>query len=541
MKLWQMNKTRFLGTFLVFLTVLLSFITVAQAKKKYTEKDIQRYMELATANHLRTNKKVVAARKAAQQAIANLKRADSLLKYVNKAQTPQQFDKGSSLVRGLMVQLKMQASKEYTELKTAHVQQTVLLKSQQKVKSDYINSIQKMNKARQKFAGLNSLMRSLLIRQHSLSKKYATLSGGQKMTLKQNNTGNIFMNPKAKQNKAKLDAIKRQSTLIRKQQLATKTAASKARSDYEKAKAAAAQNARFWKRIKRAASSLARKAKAAAAAAKRKAAEIARKAKEAAKRAAAAAKRAFQRLLAKAKAWAIKYAKKTVNTFKNKAVSKITTAAASKAWEAYKMTKIKFKGNLMAHLKVGSDYKTIRDKMLSTQRGAKASKVYAKTALISVGLYLTFYALNTTVGCWTYAGAAKKACLSDYIATSMRDAVFDITTVLVTIALDVFVIDPLSHSFAAVVSAALAAGTFGIGVAAYPIAYFAASLAMNAMVLAIQELVLRKYYNKWYNGKPLAETKKLTTSMVKGMSNKVMVCFGPKSVCKKCYKGTCTN
>ena len=77
MNLWQQNKTRFLSMSLAFLTVLLGFITVAQAKKKYTEKDIQRYMELATANHLRTNKKVIAANKAAQQAIANLKRADS--------------------------------------------------------------------------------------------------------------------------------------------------------------------------------------------------------------------------------------------------------------------------------------------------------------------------------------------------------------------------------------------------------------------------------------------------------------------------------
>lgn len=256
---------------------------------------------------------------------------------------------------------------------------------------------------------------------------------------------------------------------------------------------------------------------------------IASQAKKRAEDVAEAAKKAYRKAVAefKAKAEALAKQMAQMDEWKRRLLTRMASTAASKLYDAAKMAKSKAATELLDVLKSQKDMTAVRNTMYVKKTGAAALKAYGKTALISIGIIVAFQAFRITYTCWTDAGDAKKTCLTKELATGMRDLIFDVVGALIQTAIDLQVIEPVSHTLAAAVAAALAAGTAGIGAVSYPIAYGAASLALNLVIVVIYEVALRPEYNKLFDEKLRADVEQFTASFVSALPADALKCWGP--------------
>lgn len=170
-------------------------------------------------------------------------------------------------------------------------------------------------------------------------------------------------------------------------------------------------------------------------------------------------------------------------------------------------------------------------KAQKTSRISKVAKFSAKTALISAALAATQVSANVILNCWTRGGESKRACLEKQITLGMRDLVYFTVVNIAWFGLDAAVVEPLSHTLAASVAAALATGTMGAGALAYPIAYVASSAAMNGMVYASLETFVKPKWAKFYKDKAYSKVMTTVKRSLKGIPTKNLVCFAPKASC----------
>ena len=164
-----------------------------------------------------------------------------------------------------------------------------------------------------------------------------------------------------------------------------------------------------------------------------------------------------------------------------------------------------------------------------TKTQKQGSSAYAKLAAISMGLSITLNSAKVALKCQAYSGEAKRVCLGQEIGVALRDTIYDITSYMIMIAVDLIYFEPWSHSLAAAVTGSLAAASMGVGIGAYPIVYLASSFALNISIVFVSEAVLRPEYNKLmqvHSGKLAGWGHEI----VKNIPAKDLVCLGG---CKK--------
>lgn len=535
----KFSQLRLPTSLVTFFTVLLGLLSIVYARPKYTAQDLERIRKQAELQHINADKKVIAARKIEKQAAAVLKQVQELNGSLDKLKKPQQLQKASLQMQGLMLRLGMQKSPHFLKIRKLQLHHLSLMKKEYVARGNYLKSLRMMGKAKGQYMGLGRMLRQMSLRQQSLARQYKALSGGQTMTLKQD-TNNIFTKPN--KNKAKLDNIKKQSKQIQNRQSMTKKAAGKARADFEKAKRAAAKNQRFWKKIKSGLSSAGKAIGGVVKKGGKAAAGVAKKgyngAKKGVNKAYNAAKKGFSYLYRKARAYAIRKARQLAYTFKNKIGAQVLKKMVTKSYSAYKLTQSKFKLTLKAHLLVKSNRKTIGRQLYALKRKKDSfAKLYAKGAAIQLLSSFGYYTLRTTYNCANYYSTAKRACLTTEITQSMRDAAYDLTSAMIRVTIDIIAIDPFAHSLAAMVASALASVSMGIGAASYPLAYLAASAALNVVAKLVIDVLMKKEFYGIFNRYFLRTTYGWSKSIAYGISEKDLPCLTIRPLCKSTYKG----
>lgn len=245
------------------------------------------------------------------------------------------------------------------------------------------------------------------------------------------------------------------------------------------------------------------------------------------KKAGAAFKLAIQKFRKRVR----KEAKKIVGTWKEKILKKIATLVKKQLPKAYAMTKPKTRDKLLKVLKGKKNYKAVKRVMRAKMTAAKAAKAYAKTAIAAIALVVATQALSVTYACWKFSGSKKRNCLNKELPPAVKFGIFRVVSALVGAAIDLSVIEPLSHSLAAAVSSALAAATAGVGAAAYPVVWLISSVTMNLAVFAILEFGIKKVYSNLYNKHLSSKAKRGMRSLVARLPEKILKCWGPKKMC----------
>ena len=271
---------------------------------------------------------------------------------------------------------------------------------------------------------------------------------------------------------------------------------------------------------------------------KRKKDDIQRKTKKLAKDIANKAIKAFKKGLAEFQRRAKAMAKKLSQnkTFRNPIVQLVAKKLAVKSyttWGTFKSTK---SASLMKDVRTALSKNNRRNELKNTMRSKQQRhtrlKSYGKTAAIAVGLAVGMNALKVTYKCWQYGGSHKRHCLNVEVAIGLRDASFDTLAGFLQGAIDIELIEPSSHTMAGMISSALASLTVGIGAVAYPIAYLVSSVALNVVLSLIIEKQGRHRYNKWFESKLGAQTRRFSKNLVSKIPTNAMRCY---SHCKSHY------
>ena len=265
-----------------------------------------------------------------------------------------------------------------------------------------------------------------------------------------------------------------------------------------------------------------------------KAKRLAKKAKVRMKTIGDKVRKAFRKAMAALRRKCERLAKKFANSaeWKQKLATRIGSIAATKVNSARSLAQGKLRTKLLDALRRSRDLNVMKRTQAVKKAGLRASKSFGKTAAIAVGLAVSFTTATIAVECWPFSGARKRRCLSGAITKGIRDLSFNIIAALVQVAADLKIIEPTSHSLAAIVSAAAAAATFGIGAAAYPIAYLASSLALNGILAVTFELALRPKFNSLFNRKIRPGVSGYVSSLVSRIPTSSLKCHGPKAICK---------
>lgn len=239
----------------------------------------------------------------------------------------------------------------------------------------------------------------------------------------------------------------------------------------------------------------------------------------------------FDREFAKFKVTAKKKVDELVKKNYHKIIIKIATTMKDKWPEAKRLGKTKLQDKLKTLLR-NKNRDAIKGTMQVSRTGAQAAKLYAKTAAISIAVSTVFTAAFSIYNCWKFDGVKKSNCLKSDLAVGLRDLLFTTVSSLVLIAVDLAVIEPMSHSIAGSASAALAAASAGVGAAAYPFIYITTSVAVNAAAYGAVELKLRPEYNKMIQ--PMTgEFQSASNSIVGAVPSSWMKCWAPNANLRK--------
>ncbi len=218
-------------------------------------------------------------------------------------------------------------------------------------------------------------------------------------------------------------------------------------------------------------------------------------------------------------------------------IKKIAMLAKKKIMAAKKFMKPKMKKKLLKILKTKKSAKAVKRLMYVEKTAAGMGKAIAKAAAFAAARIVGFAALKVTYNCWRYNGEKKRSCFQKELTVGTREVLFRLTATFIAIILDMTVIEPLSHTAASSVSAALAAATAGIGAAAYPIVYVSCSVSGNLSVWAVFSQVLKPEYNKLFVT-VRADVNKFFGQLVRNVPKNLLRCWGGAKVCgAKCAHG----
>lgn len=245
-------------------------------------------------------------------------------------------------------------------------------------------------------------------------------------------------------------------------------------------------------------------------------------------------KKKFQQALAAFRRKCKRIAKRLANSpvWKNRLAARIGTVMFKKALAARSMAQRKFQSKLLSVLRSSRNLSTVQRAKAINKSGLRSTKAFGKTAMASVKFAVAFSAATVVSSCWSFSGQRKRQCLQRTINTQMRVLSFNVLAALAQVGIDLKLIEPVAHSLAAAVAASAAAATFGIGAAAYPIAYFAASLALNAVLAIILERVIRSRYDRVYNSRMASSMNGFSRSLVGRIPTRSLKCRGPKNLCR---------
>lgn len=253
----------------------------------------------------------------------------------------------------------------------------------------------------------------------------------------------------------------------------------------------------------------------------------------------------FQKALKKFRKKAQSKVKAYLKSRKGKITKKLVLLMKKKLKAAFAMTKPKVKAKLLRVLKTSRSAKQIKRLMMVEKSASQVAKGFAKAALFAVARIIAFQSLKVAYACWTYQKEQKRACLKRELSKAYRDVVFKVTAKLIMLALDVSLIEPMSHSAASSVSAALAAATAGIGAASYPVTYVICSVSTNLFIHTLLSQIVRPQYNKLYR-LIAPSVEKFNAAMLRNIPAKYLVCRGGNKICgRKCpytafeYKKAC--
>ena len=241
-------------------------------------------------------------------------------------------------------------------------------------------------------------------------------------------------------------------------------------------------------------------------------------------------KKAFNAVATSFKKKAKKFANAMVRGMAAQIASIALKYAAKQMQAAIARSNSTFAKKITAHL-AKSNQKAVQQ-AANTSKTAKALKVSAKTALISAALAVGAASAKVVIACWSYGKAKKRECLKKNIGIAIKDSIYYTVVYMIWFAADGLIVEPLSHILAAKVSVALAAATAGVGAVAYPIVYVASSAALNGIVFASLEAWVKPKWDRLYNKHAKKKAEAFATKLLKGIPDKNLKCFAPKSACK---------
>lgn len=218
--------------------------------------------------------------------------------------------------------------------------------------------------------------------------------------------------------------------------------------------------------------------------------------------------------------------------WQKKVVSKVTGKIVLMIPKVVMMMRSEYIKELHKVLKKSRNLEKLRQLAKVHKAGLYTAKAHGKGVVIAIALSAAFNAANPVINCWAYSGSAKRNCLQREIASATANMAFDVASALISVSMDIIVIEPLSHALATKVSAALAALSAGIGALGYPIVYGSCSVALNGMIIGIMEIGFRTAYNQLIKPKMVPVLSVIPELALRGLSNEEFKCWGPKSLCK---------
>ncbi len=236
----------------------------------------------------------------------------------------------------------------------------------------------------------------------------------------------------------------------------------------------------------------------------------------------------FDKALQKYKKKVTNLAQKLANSpeWQKRLAAQLAIVAVSKVDEATKLAQQQMQTKLQRTLELYTHPEKIRDLALKKPTPKKGETFDKKAVLLGVGLIMAHQAARIAFVCWQQSGQQKRACFDREIATSMRDALFDVLALLVRTALDAHVITPLAHSLAAALTAHRLLSTASIGSAAYPTAYAAASIAFHGMLSTLYEALLRPEYNKLFETRLRSPIERFNAHLIRQLPEAAFKCWG---------------
>jgi hypothetical protein len=242
----------------------------------------------------------------------------------------------------------------------------------------------------------------------------------------------------------------------------------------------------------------------------------------------------FDSVVAKLKKKAKIIAKKLVPIFKTRLKSAIKKGLSKQYTQAAKIFLAKGRKALKMAPLAQHDLAETQETLRQRRKLSSEFRSYTATVAISIGMTVGIEALEVTIKCWRYGGEAKRACLRDAIADATQDGIFNISSMMLQLALDTFVIEPFSEELAGEVAVGLAAVTEGVGGIAFPIAYFASSVTLNITVALLTD-AMRHPYDAFYQSTLKKKNQKWIDKLVRGLKGQALACLSPKVLCKSSY------
>ncbi|MCB9637777.1 MAG: hypothetical protein H6728_14960 [Myxococcales bacterium] len=241
----------------------------------------------------------------------------------------------------------------------------------------------------------------------------------------------------------------------------------------------------------------------------------------------------FEKKIKKLKDESTKLAKKYLKTeeWKKKILSKVGAKALLLVPKVVQLLRSQYFKELQKYLKKGQSLAKLRNLAKTYKVGLYSAKAHGKGIVIAIALSVGLNAVSPVIACWKYSGSSKRSCLQREIASSTANMAFDIAAAMVSVSVDILVIEPLSHALAAKASAALAAISAGIGAVGYPIVYGSCSLVLNGTIIVITEGGLRLLYNQTLKPKMAPLLENITRAAIQNIPDSAMQCWGPKALC----------
>ena len=261
----------------------------------------------------------------------------------------------------------------------------------------------------------------------------------------------------------------------------------------------------------------------------------------------AAAKKKIDKYKKKFKTtWKKKFRPK-INKYKSKMYNYFNKGGKGKIGQAIKKVKNKLKTKLKELLKKARHKKGFLAKF---KRKIRKLKKLSKTSRIVGGgkvFLVTFFkdelpaeALDAFITCWPYKGANKRLCLITSLGDAVSNSLFSAAMGVAGPGIDATG-TAMCTAVAGTVSAAITAGTAGIGglvvPAVAPLVTIACTLMYNLVVVVVTDEVLKKLWDKLMDGQPKKLFQGFSRIVLKPIPTSWLVCpaFCQKTLPKKLY------